>query len=83
MVSLKGVTLTKDTLAKRNRQSHLKCCFCSSIETIQHLFFNCHFARFICNTVHITFEIQHPCSFSDLFASLDGIPRKLMNQILL
>jgi hypothetical protein len=80
----KGVTLTKDNLAKRNWQGSLKCCFCSSIETIQYLFFDCHFARFIWNTVHITFGIQPPSSFSDLFGAwLDGIPRKLMNRILL
>jgi hypothetical protein len=56
----KGVMLTKDNLAKRNWQGSLKCCFCSVIETIQHLFFDCHFARFIWNTVHITFGIQPP-----------------------
>jgi hypothetical protein len=80
----KGVTLTKDNLVKRNWQGSLKCCFCSSIETIQHLFFHCHFAKFIWNTVYIAFGIQPPSSFSDLFGAwLDGIPRKLMNQILL
>jgi hypothetical protein len=80
----KGVTLTKDNLAKRNWQGSLKCCFCSSIETIQHLFFDCHFAKFIWNTVYLAFGIQPPSSFSDLFGSwLNGTPRKLMSQILL
>jgi hypothetical protein len=56
----KGVTLTKDNLAKRNWQGSLKCCFCSPTETIQHLFFDCHLASFIWNAVHITFGIQPP-----------------------
>jgi hypothetical protein len=49
--------------------------FFSSIETIQYLFFDCHFARFVWNTIHITYGIQHASSFSDLFGPrLDGIP---------
>lgn len=43
----KGVILTKDNLAKRNWQENTKCCFCNSSESIQHLFFDCHFSRFI------------------------------------
>lgn len=32
-------TLTKDNLTKRNdRKGSIKCCFCSSDETIQHFF---------------------------------------------
>ena len=80
----KGVTLTKDNLAKRNWQGSVKCCFCNSLETIQHLFIDCHFARFIWNTVHITFGIHPPSSISDMFGSwLHGIGAKLKNQILL
>jgi hypothetical protein len=80
----KGVTLTKDNLEKRNWKGSLKCCFCSCIETIQHLVFDCHFARFIWNTVHITYGIQPPSSFSNIFdPCLYGIPRKFMNRILL
>jgi hypothetical protein len=65
----KGVTLTKDNLAKRNWQGSLKCYFCSATETIHHLFFNCHLASFIWNAVHITFGIQPPSSFPDLFGA--------------
>lgn len=32
------VLLTKDNLAKRNWEESLKCCFCESDETVQHLF---------------------------------------------
>jgi hypothetical protein len=41
------VTLTKDNLAKQNWKGNLNCCSCSSLETIEHLFIQCHFARFI------------------------------------
>lgn len=56
----KGVTLTKDNLAKRNWQENTNGCLCSSLETIQHLFFDWYHTRFIWNTVHITFGIQPP-----------------------
>ena len=39
------VSLTIDNLAKLNRQGNTKCNFCSSLETIQHLVFNCHLAK--------------------------------------
>jgi hypothetical protein len=45
--SYKGVILTKDNLVRRQWQGDRKCCFCSSNETIQHLFFDCHFAKFM------------------------------------
>ena len=37
----KGVTLTKDNLAKRNWNGSKLCSFCGHNETIQHLFFDC------------------------------------------
>jgi hypothetical protein len=43
----KGVILTKDNLVRRQWQADRKCCFCSSDESIQHLFFDCHFAKFM------------------------------------
>ncbi len=48
---LKGVVLTKDNLARRNWNGSLKCCFCMKNETIQHLFMECHFAKFIWRAV--------------------------------
>ena len=84
MVFKKGVTLMKDNLAKRNCQGSIKCCLCSSDKTIQHLFFDCHFASFVWNTVRITFGIQPPISFANLFGSwLHGLSPKLRSQILL
>ena len=43
----KGVILTKDNLAKRNWQGNQQCCFCHENEMIQHLFFDCRFARLV------------------------------------
>ena len=37
----RGISLTKDNLAKRNWNGDRLCCFCSKPETIQHLFFDC------------------------------------------
>lgn len=81
---VKGATLTKDNLAKRMWQGDTKCCFCSSLETIQHLFFDCHMARFVWNTVHIIFGIRPPISVSHMFGTwLRGVPPKAKKQILL
>ena len=80
---IKGATLTKDNLAKRIWQGDIRCCFYSAVETIQYLFFDCHFARFVWNAVHTTFGIQPPTSFSNMFGSwLNGIGPRLRNQIL-
>jgi hypothetical protein len=43
----RGVILTKDNIAKRNCQGSKKCVFCHHDETIEHLFFQCEFARSI------------------------------------
>jgi len=43
----RGVILTKDNLAKQNWQGNQQCCFCHENETIQHLFFDCRFARMV------------------------------------
>ncbi|WVZ73514.1 hypothetical protein U9M48_021813 [Paspalum notatum var. saurae] len=42
----RGVVLTEDNLSKRQWKGNLKCSFCNADETIQHLFFDCHVARF-------------------------------------
>ncbi|WVZ90623.1 hypothetical protein U9M48_036908 [Paspalum notatum var. saurae] len=41
----KGVLLSKDNLAKHNWQGNKSCVFCHNVETIDHLFFECRFAR--------------------------------------
>jgi hypothetical protein len=38
--------LTKDNLARQNWSGNKLCVFCLHPEMIQHLFFDCHFARF-------------------------------------
>ena len=79
----KGVILTKDNLARRQWQGDMKCCFCSSNESIQHLLFNCHFAKFIWRIVHVSFNLLPPISVHNLFTGwLEGINRKLKSHIL-
>jgi hypothetical protein len=41
-------------------------CFCSKKETIQHLFFGCHFVKFIWRSIHVIFGIREPINVSDL-----------------
>jgi hypothetical protein len=55
-----GVILTKDNLARRHWIGSQDCCFCSKYETIQHLFFECHYAHFLCCSLHIVFGISSP-----------------------
>jgi hypothetical protein len=43
----KGLILTKDNLTWWQCQGDRKCCFCSLNESIQHLLFDCQFAKFI------------------------------------
>jgi hypothetical protein len=51
---------------------------------LSNIYFYCHFANFVWNIVHITFVIQPPTSFVNLFGSwLHGLCPKLRNQILL
>ena len=45
--SNRGVIFTKDNLARRNWNGNKQCCFCSGDETIQHLFIDCHVAKFL------------------------------------
>jgi hypothetical protein len=54
----KGVILTKDNLAKRRWKGSLLCSFCNSKESIQHLFLDCVFARYIWTTLFFTFGIR-------------------------
>jgi hypothetical protein len=73
---LKIKILTNDNLIKRNWRGWKRCVFCTQEETVQHLFFECHFAKFICTAVHIIFNIQNPASVLHLFtdwASIGGV----------
>jgi hypothetical protein len=43
----KEVILTKDNLARKNWGASKQCTLCLHNKIIQHLFFNCYYARFI------------------------------------
>jgi hypothetical protein len=63
----KGVILTKDNLARRQWQKDRKCCLCSSNESIQHLLFDCHFAKFIWRIIQVSFNLLPPTSVHNMF----------------
>jgi hypothetical protein len=81
-----GVILTKDNLRQRNWRGgggvEGQCVFFSQPKSIQYLFFDCHFAKFIWTTVHISFNIQKPLSilhpFNDWASSMGCNMRKLL-----
>ena len=54
------VILTKDNLAKRNWNGDKCCSFCDSQETIQHLFFDCPFAKIVWHIVYMSYNITPP-----------------------
>jgi hypothetical protein len=59
--------LTKDNLVKRNWYGNVKCYFCDSNETIQHLFFDCALAKFIWRIMNITFGLSTPINIHHVF----------------
>jgi hypothetical protein len=63
----RGVVLTKDNLVRRNWSGNKLCVFCLYPESIQHLFFDCHFARFLWRVVQVTFNIDVPISTTHMF----------------
>jgi hypothetical protein len=78
----KGVILTKHNLAWRQWQDR-KCCFCSSNESIQLLFFDFHVAKFIWRIVHVSFNLSPPTSIHNIFIGwLEGINTKLKSHII-
>jgi hypothetical protein len=80
----RGIVLTKDNLVKRNWHGSERCCFCSDNETTQHLFFDCHVAKFLWRLVHITFGLQPPTSFIHMFGTwLNGVSANLKRHMLL
>jgi hypothetical protein len=65
----RGVILTKDDLVKRNW-----CVFCHHDETIKHLFFPCHFARFIWSIILVASKLYPPTIVANIFDTwLHGI----------
>jgi hypothetical protein len=65
----RGVILTKDNLAKRNLNGNRKCVFCSDDESIQHLFFDCHYAKFIWRVVSFTFGLKELTNTEEIYNS--------------
>src|SRR6187551_2332550 len=63
----RGVTLTKDNLARRNWNGSKLCSFCSKEETIQHLFFDCHMATLMWRAVQFVLNRPKPSSVNNLF----------------
>jgi hypothetical protein len=57
-----------DNLIRRNWRGGKQCVFCAQTETIQHLFFECHIAKFIWTAVHIAFNIPRLVSVLHLFS---------------
>ena len=79
----KGVILTKDNLYRRNWKGGKKCAFCHLPETIQHLFFDCTYAKFLWRSVHILFGIAPPIDMADLFDSWSKMGTSKHNTLLL
>jgi hypothetical protein len=77
------VVLTKDNLAKRNWDGSKQCSFCLRDESIQHLFFNCHYARFLWGLTYFTFNIPPPSNVEHMFGSwTNRVGGKLKRQLL-
>jgi hypothetical protein len=74
--------LTKDNLVKRNWHGNVRCCFCDSLKTIQHLFFDCALAKFIWRVMQITFGLSAPTNTKHVFGGwiqrMNGKDRKLL-----
>ena len=79
---LKGVVLTKDNLARRNWNGSLRC-FCMKNETIQHLFIECHYAKFVWRAVQFSLGLYLPTTISNMFDGwLLGVDKKKSKLIL-
>jgi hypothetical protein len=79
----RGVILTKDNLARRNWHGDKTCCVCHSLETLQHLFFDCVYAKFLWRSIHILFGIVPPLNIDDLFVNWSKRGNKKYNTLLL
>jgi hypothetical protein len=79
----RGVTLTKDNLARRNWNGDTRCSYCHSPETIHHLFFKCFYAKFLWRAIHLMFGISPPLSIDDLFVNWSKMGDNLHNSLLL
>ena len=83
MVPKKGVILTKDNLAKRNWNGSKVCSFCSSLETIKHLFFDCIVAKALWRMVHWVFGLRPPRNIAHMFGGWSKLGQQKHNLLLL
>ncbi len=79
----KGVILTKDNLARRNWNRIMRSFFFTNNGTMHHLFFECHFGKFLWRLVHISFGLKHPNNTSHISWNwLVGIDSKIKEHIM-
>jgi hypothetical protein len=83
VVPKKGVILTKDNLIRRHWNGDTRCSFCHSPESIQHLFLDCLYAKFLWRAIHILFGILPPQSIDDLFNRCSKMASNKHNSLLL
>jgi hypothetical protein len=79
----KEVVITKDNLARQNWGGSTQCSFCLRDVSIQHLFFDCLYARFLWGLVQITFSISPPQNIQHLFTGWINQGRGKLKQQLL
>src|SRR4051812_9467764 len=76
------VLLIKDNLAKRQWMGCQKCCFCDSLESIEHLFLYCPFARIIWRMMFFAFDITPPTNINNMFDNcLHGVDKQNKSRI--
>lgn len=81
---LKNKILTKDNLYKRGwRKGDKICQFCCREESIQHLFFDCPFAKLIWNVVTCALDLKPILDKTQLFSSWSSGFNKNMKNLLL
>jgi hypothetical protein len=70
----RGVILTKGNFVKRNWHGSTQCMFCHHDETINHLFFQCRFARSIWSLIQVASSMYPPTTVANIFGNwLHGI----------
>jgi hypothetical protein len=79
----KGVVVTKGNIAKCNWNCSKQCSFCCKEESIQHLFFDCYYARFMWGLIQITFGIRPQHNTIHLFRTwANSFGRNFKRQLL-
>jgi hypothetical protein len=79
----KGVILTRDNVAWCHWNGDTRCSFCHSPESIQQLFLECLYTKFLWRDVHILFGIPSPQSIDDLFNRWSKMASNKHNSLLL